>query len=556
MHNHRQPPPKGLEGPWQTLWEHAEHLRRQHLRDLFAADPGRFDRFSLEGDELFLDYSKNHITDEVLEGLLALAEKADLGGWIERMFTGERINVTEDRAVLHVALRNRSNRPILVDGEDVMPEVNRVLAQMADFSERVRQGHWRGASGKAITDIVNIGIGGSDLGPRMVTTALRPYWHQRLRPHFVANIDGADMEEALEGLDPETTLFIIASKTFTTRETMTNAHTARRWFLERTGGDEGAIRHHFVAVSTNLEAVRAFGIHGDNMFRFWDWVGGRYSLWSAIGLPIVLMVGMERFEALLAGAHWMDEHFRHTEPARNLPVILGLLGVWYRNFLGASNHAILPYDHRLRLLPAYLQQADMESNGKGVTRDGEPIDYHSGPIVWGQPGTNGQHAFFQLMHQGTELVPADFILAVNSHHALEEHHRILMANCLAQTEALMKGKTEREVRAELEAAGLPPESIEALLPHKVFPGNKPSNTLLLTELTPRALGGLIALYEHRIFVESIVWRINAFDQWGVELGKQLAGVIETELADPGTRSDHDASTAGLLSRIERWRKGP
>ena len=546
----RQPAPKGLEEPWQALQAHGEVMEKHHLRNLFASDPDRFSKFSLKFDEILLDFSKNHITDQTLKLLLELARKADVTGWIGRMFRGERINNTEHRAVLHVALRNLSGRPIEVDGRDVMPEVNRVLARMEEFTGRVRSGEWRGCTGKPITDIVNIGIGGSDLGPHMVTTALRPYWQQGMQAHFVSNVDGTDISETLAKINPETTLFIVASKTFTTRETMTNAHTARSWFLEHTGGDESAVEHHFVAVSTNSTAVRAFGIHTDNMFEFWDWVGGRYSLWSAIGLPIALMVGMDNFRELLAGAHTMDNHFRSEELERNLPVILGLLGIWYRNFLGAGNHAILPYDHSLRLLPAYLQQADMESNGKRVTRDGEPIRYDSGPVVWGQPGTNGQHAFFQLIHQGTELVPADFILPVESHHPVGEHHRILTANCIAQTEALAKGKTLDEVRTELAAEGLDQARIEELAPHKVFPGNRPTNTLLLRKLTPRNLGSLIALYEHRIFIESTIWRINAFDQWGVELGKQLASVIEEELVKPEPCTGHDASTNGLVNFIK------
>ncbi len=550
MQPRTQSAPPGLERPWQALQAHAKKVERLHLRDLFDADGDRFHKFSLKFEELLLDFSKNHLTEETLDLLLHLAAEARLGEWIERMFRGERINNTENRAVLHVALRNRANTPIEVDGEDVMPKVNRVLERMRDFTEAVRGGRWTGCTGKAVTDVVNIGIGGSDLGPRMAAAALRPYWKEGMRAHFVANVDATDIMETLEGLDPETTLFVVASKTFTTRETMTNAHTARRWFLERIGGDEGAVSRHFVAVSTNGEAVRAFGIEADNMFEFWEWVGGRYSLWSAIGLPLALVVGMDRFEELLAGAHAMDRHFRTAEFRRNLPVILGLLGIWYRNFLGACNHAILPYDQSLRLLPAYLQQADMESNGKGVTRDGEPLGYPSGPIVWGQPGTNGQHAFFQLMHQGTELVPADFILPVVSHHPVGEHHRILAANCLAQTEALMKGRSEAEARAELEAAGMEKSAVEALLPHKVFPGNRPSNTLLLRKLTPYNLGALIALYEHRIFVESVIWNINAFDQWGVELGKQLATVIEAELAGEAPCSGHDASTNGLVNAVK------
>ncbi len=545
-----QPAPEGLEKPWQALLEHLEKIRPLHLRDIFSEDPDRFDKFSIQFDELFLDYSKNPITEETLELLFELARQADLSGWIERMFRGEKINNTEGRAVLHVALRNRANTPIKVDGRDVMPEVNAVLQQMQTFTESVRNGTFSGHTGRPLEHIVNIGIGGSDLGPRMVSTALRPYWKPGMKAHFVSNVDGTDISEALAQADPETTLFIIASKTFTTRETMTNAHTARRWFLERTKGNEKAIARHFVAVSTNAEAVRAFGIDEANMFRFWEWVGGRYSLWSAIGLPIALLVGMERFEALLAGAHAMDNHFRHAPFERNMAVILGLLDIWQRNFLGTGNHAVLPYDHSLRLLPAYLQQADMESNGKGVTRDGTPVQHHTGPVVWGQPGTNGQHAFFQLMHQGTEPVPADFILPAQSHHSLEEHHRILAANCIAQTEALMKGKTASEVRRELTAAGLPEEEIERLVPHRTFPGNRASNTLLMKKLTPYNLGALIALYEHRIFVQSVIWNINAFDQWGVELGKQLAADIEAALASDAPCSGHDSSTNGLVNKFK------
>ncbi len=546
-----QTAPDNLAPVWQSLQEHAQQLKQQHLRELFATDPGRFDRFSLKFGELLLDYSKNFITEESLALLIELANKAELKAWIDRMFSGDPINNTEGRAVLHTALRNRSNTPVMVDGQDVMPEVNRVLEQMEGFCNRVRHGIWRGYSGKPITDIVNIGIGGSDLGPHMVATALRPYWKKGLSAHFVSNVDGTDINETLAKISPETTLFIIASKTFTTRETMTNAHSARQWFLDHCGGDHSHIRHHFVAVSTNETAVKAFGIDHENMFEFWDWVGGRYSLWSAIGLPVALVVGMDNFGKLLAGAHEMDQHFSSTDFSANMPVILGLLGIWYRNFFEAGNHAILPYDHSLRLLPAYLQQADMESNGKRVTRDGAPVSYDTGPVIWGQPGTNGQHAFFQLIHQGTELVPADFILPARTHHPISEHHEILSANCIAQTEALMRGKTEDEVRKELSDVGMDAAQIDALAPHKVFPGNKPTNTLLMRQLTPYNLGKLIALYEHKIFVESIIWNINAFDQWGVELGKQLAGVIEVELDSALPCTGHDSSTNGLVNYLKK-----
>jgi glucose-6-phosphate isomerase len=551
MANTSHAPSPDLAPIWQSLQDHAGEIKKQHLRDMFAANPARFDDFSLSLGEILLDYSKNLITSDTLDLLQKLASQAKLKSWIARMFRGERINNTEDRAVLHTALRAPADAEVMVDGRNVIPEIHRVLEQMDDFCIRVHDGSWTGYTGKAITDIVNIGIGGSDLGPHMVSTALRPYWKEGLNAHFVSNVDGTDINETLTRLDPETTLFIIASKTFTTRETMTNAHTARQWFLDNSKNEHSHIRRHFVAVSTNASAVQAFGIDRNNMFEFWDWVGGRYSLWSAIGLPVALIVGMDNFRRLLAGAHQMDEHFRNTENARNLPVILGLLGVWYRNFLGAGNHAILPYDHSLRLLPAYLQQADMESNGKGVNREGSPVGYDTGPIIWGQPGTNGQHAFFQLIHQGTEMVPADFILPARTHHPISEHHEILSANCIAQTEALMRGKTREEVQEELAASGMLEQQIEALAPHKVFPGNKPTNTIIIRQLTPHNLGMLVALYEHKIFVESIIWNINAFDQWGVELGKQLADVIENELDSAHDCSSHDSSTNGLVNHLKR-----
>ena len=537
---------------WKALQVHYEQMRRVHMRDLFAADAQRFVKFSLTFNDLLLDYSKNIVTGETLALLLDLARRARLEEWRDRMFAGEKINITEGRAVLHIALRNRSNRSILSDGVDVMPKVNAVLDQMRRFSERVRGGEWRGYTGKPLTDVVNIGIGGSDLGPVMVSEALKPYGKDGLRPHFVSNVDGTHIAETLKRVDPETTLFVIASKTFTTQETLTNAHTARRWFLEQ-AKDEAAVAKHFVALSTNAEAVAAFGIDTRNMFEFWDWVGGRYSLWSAIGLPIVLAIGMDSFEELLAGAHDMDEHFRGAPLEENLPVILGLLGVWYNNFFGAQTHAILPYDQYLHRFPAYFQQGDMESNGKRVNRDGEAVDYSTGPVIWGEPGTNGQHAFYQLIHQGTKLIPCDFLAPIHSQNPIGAHHRILLSNFFAQPEALMRGKTEAEVRAELSAAGMEGEELEALLPHKVFPGNKPSNALLFRKLTPRTLGTLIALYEHKIFVQGIIWNINSFDQWGVELGKQLAKAIQPELDDEHMVASHDSSTNSLINHYKAHR---
>ncbi len=538
---------------WQALAAHHREMNGRHMRELFAADPDRFRRFSLQHDDLLLDYSKNRIDQQTLALLLDLARAADLPGWIEKMFRGEKINFTENRAVLHVALRNRSNAPILVDGVDVMPQVNAVLEKMGRFSTAVRDGQWRGHSGKPISDIVNIGIGGSDLGPVMVTEALRPYWQAGLRPHFVSNIDGTHLAETLRGLDPETTLFIVASKTFTTQETLTNAHSARDWLLAALG-DEAAVARHFVALSTNREAVQAFGIDPENMFEFWDWVGGRYSLWSAIGLSIAITIGMERFEELLAGAHDMDEHFRSAPLEANMPVILGLLGIWYNNFFAAQTHAILPYDQYLHRFPAYFQQGDMESNGKRVDRDGQVVDYSTGPVIWGEPGTNGQHAFYQLIHQGTKLVPADFLAPMESHNPIGRHHEILLSNFFAQTEALMRGKNADEARAELAAAGLSGEALERLLPHKVFPGNRPTNSLLFRKLTPHTLGRLIALYEHKIFTQGIIWRINSFDQWGVELGKQLAQAILPELQGEAPVTGHDSSTNGLINHYKQQRK--
>jgi glucose-6-phosphate isomerase len=538
---------------WTALARHAEAVRGVHLRELFRDDPRRSERFSFTLDDFLLDYSKNRITTETLDLLLALARQADLEGWRDRMFRGEKINTTEDRAVLHVALRNRSNRPILIDGQDVMPGVNAVLERMRDFTERVRGGAWRGSTGERITDIVNIGIGGSDLGPVMVCEALRPYQRPDLRPRFVSNVDGAHLVDTLAGLDPARTLFIVASKTFTTQETMTNAGSARAWLVERLGSAE-AVAKHFVAVSTNAKAVAAFGIDIANMFEFWDWVGGRYSLWSAIGLPIALALGMDRFEELLGGAHAMDEHFRRAPLKRNMPAVMGLLGVWYRNFLGATSHAVLPYDQHLLRLAAYLQQGDMESNGKSVRRDGERVDYGTGPIMWGEPGTNGQHAFYQLIHQGTELIPADFIAAAVSQTPLGDHHEKLLANFLAQTEALAFGRTEVEARAELERAGETGERLALLARHKTFEGNRPTNAILYRRLTPHTLGLLVALYEHKVFTQGIVWQVNSYDQWGVELGKQLAQVILPELAGPEPVTTHDSSTNSLINTIKRLRQ--
>ena len=535
---------------WQALSEHAR-APRLSMRDEFARDPDRTRRLSLPLHGLTFDYSKHLVTDRTMELLCELAAAVDVPGWRERMFSGEPINNTELRAVYHVALRNRSNKPMLVDGQDVMPEVRRVLAQMASFCADLASGKWQGATGHRPTDIVNIGIGGSDLGPLMVTEALRPYWQPSLKAHFVSNVDGSHLAETLRSLSPETTLFVVASKTFTTLETITNARSAREWLVEALG--EAAVSRHFVALSSNRQAVSEFGIDPLNMFEFWDWVGGRFSLWSAVGLSAAAVLGMENFEELLAGAHLADEHFRTAPLTGNIPVVMALLGIWYRNFLGASTHAILPYDQYLHRFAAYFQQGDMESNGKGVDRQGQAItDYQTGPVVWGEPGTNGQHAFFQLLHQGTELVPADLLAPMHSHNEQGRHHPILLANCLAQGEALMRGKTAAEARAELTAQGLPSERVEALVPHKVFLGNRPTSTFLFPRLTPRNLGMLIALYEHKIFVQGIVWGINSFDQWGVELGKQLAGHILDEL-EGGSAGEHDSSTAALIDMVKKSR---
>jgi glucose-6-phosphate isomerase len=540
---------------WTALLRHRERMDGVHLLQLFSEDPQRFSRFCLKLGDLLFDYSKHRITGETLELLQALAAERKVLELRDRMFAGEKINVTEGRAVLHVALRNRSNRPIRVDGEDVMPRVNDVLAHMRKFTEAVRWGQWRGHTGKPIQHVVNIGIGGSDLGPVMVSEALRPYWKPGLTPHFVSNVDGTHMAETLRRADPETTLFVVASKTFTTQETLENARSARAWLLDALR-DERAVAAHFAALSTNAKEVAKFGIDTKNMFEFWDWVGGRYSLWSAIGLPIACLIGMDHFEELLAGAHEADEHFRTAKPEANIPLIMGLLGVWYGNFWDAHTHAILPYDQYLSRFAAYFQQGDMESNGKRVDRDGRPItSYSTGPVVWGEPGTNGQHAFYQLIHQGTRLIPCDFIAPIESHNPLGRHHELLLANFFAQTEALMRGKTVDEARAELVAASTPAADLEALAVHKSFPGNRPTSSLMMQKVTPFSLGRLVALYEHKIFVQGAIWNINSFDQWGVELGKQLASKIIPELDGKAEVSSHDASTNGLINHYKQKRKG-
>ncbi len=537
---------------WLALQRHHAEIAPLHMRELFASDPRRFDRFSLGFNDLLVDFSKHRITEESLALLLELARERKVDVWSERMFEGAPINNTEGRAVLHAALRNCSDRPVYVDGKDVMPEVHAVLARMRRFSDAVRTGEWTGYTGKPIRDVVNIGIGGSDLGPAMVTEALRSYRQPGLHLHFVANVEGSDIADTLAGLEPDTTLFLIASKTFTTWETLTNAHTARNWFLDA-AGDEKAIAKHFVALSSNRDAVAKFGIDTEHMFEFWDWVGGRYSLWSAIGLPIALAVGMDRFEELLTGAYEMDCHFRESEPERNLPLILGLLGVWYNDFFAADTHVVLPYEQHLEKLPDYLQQLDMESNGKRVTREGGAVEVPTGPVLWGSVGGKGQHAFFQLLHQGTRLVPADFLAPLEVPDSPGDHHAIMLANCLAQTEALMRGRTEDEARAELEQAGLSVEEVRRLLPHKLFPGNRPSTTILYRRLTPRVLGSLIAMYEHKVFVQGVIWGINSFDQMGVELGKQLAQRVYPELSEAGVTDTHDSSTNGLIEYYKQYR---
>ncbi|KAK9959156.1 hypothetical protein ABG768_011235 [Culter alburnus] len=527
-----------------------------NMRQMFEADKNRFQKFSLtlktdEGD-ILLDYSKNLINEEVMKMLVELAKSRGVEASRDKMFSGEKINFTEGRAVLHVALRNRSNTPINVDGKDVMPEVNKVLEKMKGFCHKVRSGEWKGYTGKSITDVVNVGIGGSDLGPLMVTEALKPYSKGGPRVWFVSNIDGTHIAKTLAELNAETTLFIVASKTFTTQETITNAESAKEWFLQA-AKDQSAVAKHFVALSTNGPKVKDFGIDPENMFEFWDWVGGRYSLWSAIGLSIALHIGYENFEKLLAGAHWMDTHFRTAPVDQNAPMLLALLGIWYINFFQAETHCLLPYDQYMHRFAAYFQQGDMESNGKYITTKGSKVNYHTGPIVWGEPGTNGQHAFYQLIHQGTRMVPADFLIPAQTQHPIRNslHHKILVANFLAQTEALMKGKTTEEAKKELEAGGLSGEKLEKILPHKVFQGNKPTNSIIFKKLSPYTLGVLIAMYEHKIFIQGVMWEINSFDQWGVELGKQLAKKIEPELQDSAEVTSHDSSTNGLINFLKK-----
>ncbi|QOI98085.1 MAG: glucose-6-phosphate isomerase [Flammeovirgaceae bacterium] len=534
---------------WRNLEVNFLTLQAVHLNEFFEEDPARFKRFSLLFEDILVDYSKNLITTETLAELVKLAHECRLPEAINAMFSGEKINQTENRPVLHVALRNRSNAPIEVDGQNVMPKVNAVLEQMRNFANQVRNGQWKGYTGKQITDIVNIGIGGSDLGPLMVTEALKPYW-TTLTPHFVSNVDGTHIVETLKRVNPETTLFIVASKTFTTQETMTNAETARQWFLSK-GAKQQDIAKHFVAVSTNSKAVTDFGIAPENMFVFWDWVGGRYSLWSSIGLSIACTIGFENFEELLDGAHAMDMHFKSEPFERNIPVILALLGIWYNNFYGAASEAILPYDQYLHRFAAYFQQGNMESNGKSVDRNGQPVHYQTGPIIWGEPGTNGQHAFYQLIHQGTKLILCDFLAPAQSHNPVSDHHNKLLSNFFAQTEALMKGKSLDEVRNELKASGMTEEQIAFHAPYRVFEGNRPSNSILFKKLTPRTLGSLIAMYEHKIFVQGVIWNIFSFDQWGVELGKVLAKKILPELSSPEAVSSHDSSTNGLINYFKR-----
>jgi len=534
---------------YQYLSNHLVEISDKHIKDLFKQDPERFEKFSVLFNDIFLDYSKNRIDETTIALLIQLAKECELEKAIQSLMNGEKINETEGRAVLHTALRNRSNTPVLADGQDVMPLVNNVLARMKKFSEAIISGSWKGYTGKAITDVVNIGIGGSDLGPVMATEALKAY-KNHLNLHFVSNVDGTHIAETLKKVNPETTLFLVASKTFTTQETMSNANSARDWFLT-SGAVEADVAKHFAALSTNTEGVSKFGIDTENMFEFWDWVGGRYSLWSAIGLPIALSVGFDNFEELLTGAHEMDNHFRTEEFEQNIPVILALLGIWYNNFFEAETQAILPYDQYMHRFAAYFQQGDMESNGKYVDRAGEAVNYQTGPVIWGEPGTNGQHAFYQLIHQGSKLIPCDFIAPAKSHNPLGEHHTLLLSNFFAQTEALMNGKTEEEVRAEL--TGKSAEEIEKIAPFKVFEGNRPTNSIMVKKITPRVLGSLLAMYEHKIFVQGVIWNIFSFDQWGVELGKQLAGKILPELKNENEIDTHDSSTNGLINLFKEWR---
>ena len=539
---------------WKALNSHFEEIKSIHMRDLFSNDNDRFNKYHIQYEDFLVDFSKNRITDKTLNLLLSLAKEAKLEDWRDRLFSGDKINFTENRSALHIALRNRSNKPILLDGKDIMPNVNKVLGQMKSFSNDVRSGKAKGYTGKKIKSVVNIGIGGSDLGPAMICEALKSYGTKDITPYFVSNIDGADIAQTLEVCDPETTLFIVASKTFTTQETMTNAYSARAWLLKHLK-DQESIKNHFIAISTNEAAVEKFGIYKGNMFEFWDWVGGRYSLWSAIGLSIAIYIGMENFEQLLNGAHDIDNHFKDAPLRENIPVMLALLGVWYINFFQLNTHAVLPYDQGLSLFPSYLQQADMESNGKFIDRNGEKIQYHSGPILWGESGTNGQHAFYQLIHQGTEVVPSDFIMPIHSHYSIgnngNEHHKILIANFIAQTQSLMMGKTDAEARAELKNQSLDEDTIKTLTPHKTFEGNRPSTSILFDKLTPKSLGRIIAIYEHKIFTQGVIWNINSFDQWGVEYGKQIAKLVLPKLIEPNETSGFDSSTNNLINYTKK-----
>ncbi|MFV0321103.1 MAG: glucose-6-phosphate isomerase [Alphaproteobacteria bacterium] len=534
-----------------ALEEHFGHMKYENMREMFKKDPKRFEKFSIKLDDLLLDYSKNIITSETMDKLFALAKEANVEGWREDMFNGVHINLTEDRAVLHTALRYQGDEPFVVDGQNVREDVANVLAHMAEFSDKIRSGEWKGATGREICDVVNIGIGGSDLGPVMAYESLVPYQHDRVKCHFVSNVDGTHIIETIKDLDPETTLFLVASKTFTTQETLTNAHTARDWLVSALGED--AVAYHFAALSTNAAEVSKFGINTDNMFPFWNWVGGRYSLWSAIGLSVMIAIGAENFNAMLKGAYDMDMHFRYAPMQENIPVILGLLGVWYRNFFNYPAIGILPYDQYMHRFAAYFQQADMESNGKSAMKDGDFTEINTGPILFGEPGTNGQHSFYQLIHQGTTPIPCDFIAPAISHNPVGDHHQKLLSNFFAQTEALMRGKNKSEAELELEVQGKSPNEIKALLPHKIFPGNRPTNSILVKEITPYSLGQLVAMYEHKIFVQGVIWNINSFDQWGVELGKQLANSILPELENNTKVESHDSSTNGLINQYKNWR---
>ena len=539
---------------WKALNSHFKKMKSIHMRDLFIKENNRFNKYHIQYEDFLVDFSKNRITDETLNLLTNLAKEAKLEDWRDRLFSGDKINFTENRSALHIALRNKSQKAILLDGKDIMPNVKKVLRQMKIFSNDIRSGKFKGYTGKKIKSVINIGIGGSDLGPAMICEALKSYGAKDITPYFVSNVDGADIAQTLELCDPETTLFIVASKTFTTQETMTNAYSARTWLLKHLK-DRQSIKNHFVAISTNGAAVDKFGIDKENMFEFWDWVGGRYSLWSAIGLSISIFIGMDNFEKLLNGAHDIDNHFKDAPLNKNIPVILALIGVWYINFFKFNTHAILPYDQGLSLFPSYLQQADMESNGKFIDRNGNKIKYHSGPILWGESGTNGQHAFYQLIHQGTEVVPSDFIMPIHSHYSIgnngNEHHKILIANCIAQTQSLMMGKTNKEARKELKNQNLDENMIKILTPHKTFEGNRPSTSILFDKLTPKSLGRLIAIYEHKIFTQGVIWNINSFDQWGVEYGKQIAKLVLPKLIEPNETSGFDSSTNNLINYTKK-----